>query len=113
MLLYANLNFSYKPVRIFNYVVCTALVVFLIISYSSTLQDTIRLREVFDRREVLIIKEKSKGKTNFIFNDRFEPQESLFYIQKVYDLPHLEGDLWEKAYSKYWGINSVKIEAQK
>ncbi|MBD8389886.1 DUF6056 family protein [Dysgonomonas sp. BGC7] len=113
LLLYANLDFSYKPIYIFNYVVCITLVVFLVISYSSTLEDTIRLRNVFDRREALIIKEKSKGKTDFIFNDRFEPQSSFFYIQKVYDLPHLEGDLWEKAYSKYWGINSVKIEAPK
>ena len=108
-LLYANLDFSFKPLAIANYVIWIPLIIFFIASYGLSLKDTIRLRETFDKRELFIEQEKEKGVEEFILHDRFEPQHQAIFTQKVYDIPHLVNNLWEDAYAKYYGIKSIEI----
>jgi len=110
LLLLANLDWSYKPVKIMYYIIWIPLTIFFLASYTLSLKDVVRLRQTFDRREAYILREKEKGVEEFILHDRFEPQQTFIFTQKVYDIPHLEGDLWETFYSKYYGIKSIRIE---
>jgi len=111
-LLYANLDFTIKSIRVGHYILWIPLMIFFVTSYILSLKDVIRLRETFDKRELFIQKEKKKGVQDFILYDRFEPLYSCIYIQKVYDIPHLDNNLWEIAYAKYYGIRSIKIEKE-
>ncbi|MDH6307898.1 hypothetical protein M2451_000347 [Dysgonomonas sp. PFB1-18] len=111
-LLCANLDFSYTPVRIANYVIWIPLIIFFITSYLYSLRDVMWLNDTFDRREAYICEEKKKGIEDFVFYDRFEPYDAPVFTQKVYDIPNVGDDLWEKAYAKYYGIRSIKIESQ-
>jgi len=110
MLLYANLDFSYKPIKIANCILWIPLLVFFVASYAVSLKDTVRLRQTFNEREAYILKEKENGVQNFILYDKFEPQQTFIFTQKVYDIPHLENNLWEDAYAKYYGIKSIEIK---
>ncbi|WP_108822797.1 DUF6056 family protein [Dysgonomonas sp. Marseille-P4361] len=110
LLLYMNLDFSFKPLYITNYIIWIPLIALFFASYSFSLKDTIRLRETFDNREQYVLKEKKNGTMDFLFYDRFVPQEYPIFTQKVYDIPHLKDYLWEDAYAKYYGITSIEIK---
>ena len=110
MLLYANLDFSSKPVLVTNYCIWIPAILLFIISYTFSLKDVIRLRRTFDEREEYILKEKEKGIKDFVLYDKFEPQQTFIFTQKVYDIPHLDNNLWEDAYAKYYGIGSIQIK---
>lgn len=111
LLLYMNLDFSYKPIYIANYIIGLPLCILFFISYFFSLQETIRLRDTFDKREQYVLEGKEKNILDFVVNDRFYPQEYFIFTQKVYDIPHLENNLWEDAYAKYYGINSIIINS--
>lgn len=110
LLLYMNLDFSFKPIYIANYILGIPICILFLTSYFFSLKDAIRLRDTFDKREKYIIEGKKNGVENFILYDRFFPKDYPFFTQKVYDIPHLENNLWENAYSKYYNIESIKIE---
>ncbi len=86
-LLYTNLNFEYKLIKVSNYVVWIPFIIFFLVSYTLSLKDTIRLSETFEFRETYILEEKKKGIEEFILYDRFEPRQTFIFTQKVYDIP--------------------------
>lgn len=110
LLLYMNLNFSYKPIYIANYIIWIPLIGLFFTSYSFSLKDTIRLRDTFDKREQYVLDGKNKGIKDFVVYDKFQANDYFIFTQKVYDIPHLEDNLWEDAYAKYYEIGSIKIE---
>lgn len=113
LLLYMNFDFSFRPLYIANYIIWIPLVALFFTSYFFSLKDIIRLRDTFEKREQLVLEGKQDGSMNFLFYDRFIPQEYPIFTQKVYDIPHLEDNLWEEAYAKYYRIGSIKIESPK
>lgn len=111
LLLYMNLDFSYKPLFYTNYIIWIPICLLFFVSYYLSLKETICLRETFDKREQYIIEGKKNGVNDFIVYDRFYPTDYFVFTQKVYDIPHLENYLWENAYAKYYNIGSIKIES--
>lgn len=110
LLLCMNLNFSLKPIYIASYIIWIPVYILFFTSYYLSLKDVVRLRKTFDTREAYILEGKKKGIEEFTTYDRFSPNEYFIFTQKVHDIPHLEDDLWENAYAKYYNIKSIKIE---
>lgn len=113
LLLYMNLDFSLRPIYVANYIIWIPLCILFLSSCFLSLKDVIRLRDTFDKREQYVLNGKEKGIKDFVVYDRFQAKEYFIFTQKVYDIPHLEGNLWENAYAKYYGISSIKIEPPK
>lgn len=110
LLLCMNLNYSLRPIYTANYIIWIPVYILFFTSYYLSLKDTVRLRKTFDTREAYVLEEKKKGIEEFITYDRFTPEEYFIFTQKVHDIPHLDNDLWENAYAKYYNIKSIKIE---
>jgi len=108
-LLYANLNFSVAYIsKLLIAIIGTATLVFFY-SYWVSLNDFIRIHDIWAERDRIILAEKQKGVKDVVIYGRFQGSDSWFVRPKTGDIP-LDSISWmQHAYGQYMGVNSVKI----
>lgn len=108
-LLYANLDFKIPYIKypLFG-AVCIAAMVF-IYSYWVSLNDFIRIHNIWEERDKIVLSEKQKGVKDVFIYGRFQASDSRFVMPKTGDIP-LDSVVWlQNAYGQYMGVNTVKI----
>ncbi|GAB6010776.1 DUF3329 domain-containing protein [Viscerimonas tarda] len=113
-LLYANMDRFLPSLKKLNYIALTLGLLPFGFTYTLSLKETIRIRKIFDQRELYVKEQKKNGIENIIIHGSFVSDPSkLVFLPKIIDLVSSDSTDWvNAAYARYNNVKSIKIMAE-
>lgn len=108
-LLYANLDFSITYISKPLIAVAGIATLVFFYSYWMSLNDFMRIHNIWSERDQIVMAEKQKGVKDVVIYGRFKASDSWFVRPKTGDIPLDSIEWMQRAYGQYMGVNSVKI----
>ncbi|WP_051697656.1 DUF6056 family protein [Prevotella sp. 10(H)] len=108
MILYANIDFSFLPLKVLNYTFGLALLIVCLLSAKETYSEMKQFDKIYAGWMVDIKQQKEKGIKDIIIYENFESKCSPFAIVKLKQF-YIGESFWPEQFGKYMGVNSIII----
>ena len=110
MILYANIDISFLPLRIINYI----LVIVALVTFIYSAKETYSEMKLFDMRYkewvVEIERQKKEGIQDIVVYTDFNSEASPFAAFTLKEAYVGEGHFWIEKFGLYMGVNTIRIK---